>query len=329
VVNNHASGISHLTTLLQWLITRETGDGRGYVSRSRCLCELNFVVICTVCETGLLCAGISEVRLYVEADVNTSPGSAAEKVLCGLAGVLAPTGVPLLAQYRQKLDIGGLSALATNALAATLVEVQLKCCNFELQHWGALCSLRSLEKAMLVLQPKVQQPPVAQPPFAIQSMQLTNLHFLQFSSTRVELAAPLLAHATTLTALQTLYFMDCNLGTLPPAVLALHQLSTLGMYRCRLSQLPSLAPLTRLVSLQLPSNPALVDLRPALAAQQQLQFLMLGGTTPLTEATLDALRGLSHLTKIDISKQSWSSSAAAALGYLVQLTHDKGCKLIT
>ena len=268
-------------------------------------------------------------RLYVGADVNTSPGSAAEKVLCGLAGVLAPTGVPLLAQYRQKLDIGGLSALATNALAATLLEIQLKCCNFELQHWAALCSLRSLEKAILVLQPKVQQQPIAQPPFTIQSMQLTNLHFLQFSSTRVELAAPLLAHGATLTALETLYFVGCDLGTLPAAVLKLHQLSTLGMHRCQLTQLPSLAPLTRLVSLQLPSNPALVDLRPALAAQQQLQFLMLGGTTPLTEATLDALRGLASLLSVDISKQSWSSSAAAALGYLVQLTHDKDCHLIT
>ena len=161
-------------------------------------------------------------RLYAGADVNTSPGSAAEKVLCGLAGVLAPTGVPLLAQYRQKLDIGGLSALATNALAATLLEIQLKCCNFELQHWAALCSLRSLEKAILVLQPKVQQQPIAQPPFTIQSMQLTNLHFLQFSSTRVELAAPLLAHAAGLTSLETLYFVGCNLGTLPEAAPAVN-----------------------------------------------------------------------------------------------------------
>ena len=267
-------------------------------------------------------------RLHVEAEVNTSPGSAAERILCALAGVLAPTHVPLLVQYRQKLDIGGLSALATNALA-TLREVMLKCCDFEVQHWATLCSLHRLRKAVLTLRPKVQQPPAAQPPFAIQSMQLTNLQFLQLNSTPAELAAPLLAHATALTSLATLYFVDCNLGTLPAAVLKLHQLSNLGMHRCQLSQLPSLAPLTRLMRLQLPGNPALVDLRPALAAHQQLRWLMLGGTTPLTEATLDALRGLPYIMSIDISLQAWSSDETAALGYLVQLTHDKGCKLIT
>jgi hypothetical protein len=269
------------------------------------------------------------VRLHVGAEVNTSPGSAAERILCALAGVLAPTHVPLLVLYRQKLDIGGLSALATNALAATLREVKLKCCDFEVQHWATLCSLHRLQKASLTLRPKVQQLPVAQPPFAIQSMQLTNLQFLQLNSTPVELVAPLLAHATALTSLATLYFVDCNLGMLPAAVLTLHQLVTLGMHRCQLSQLPSLAPLTRLMRLQLPGNPALVDLRPALSAHQQLRWLMLGGTTPLTEATLDALQGLPYLMSVDISLQAWSSDETAALGYLVQLTHDKGCKLIT
>ena len=36
VVNDQASEISRLTALLQWLITRQTGDGSGDVSRSGC-----------------------------------------------------------------------------------------------------------------------------------------------------------------------------------------------------------------------------------------------------------------------------------------------------
>jgi Leucine-rich repeat (LRR) protein len=242
--------------------------------------------------------------------------------------MLAPSHMPLWAQYSQCLNIGTVPALAITALAATLREAQITCCKFKVQHWATLFSLRSLRKAVLTLQHSEQAP--GQQPLLItsQRMQLTNLQFLQFDSTRVEFAAPLLAHAAALTSLKTLFFVDCSLGMLPAGVLHLPQLSTLGMHGCQLSQLPSLAPLTRLVRLQLPGNPALVDLRPALAAMQQLWWLQLGGTTPLTAASLDALRGLSQLKCIDVSNHAWSATNAAALGYLVQLTHERGCKLI-
>ena len=266
--------------------------------------------------------------MYVDTDFWMGRGLGTQTVLYALAGALAPTQKPLRALYSLDLDMGKLPALAKPALAATLQEMTLVCSEFEMQHWVPLCSLRSLRKGVLKLQ-RLAPLPVQQPPFTIQNMQLTSLEYLQFTSTSVEVAAPLLAHASALTSLATLYFLDCSLGTLPAGVLQLPQLATLGMYNCELTQLPSLEPLKNLVELHLPNNPRLVDLRPALGARHQLARLVLQGTTPQTEATLEALQGLSRLKILDVSKHSWSVQDAAALGSLVQLAHEKGCKLIT
>lgn len=169
----------------------------------------------------MLYTGVTEVRLSVDEDFETSPGLSAGMTLYALAGMLAPSHMPLRAQNSQCLNIGTVPALAITALAATLREAQITCCKFKVQHWATLFSLRSLRKAVLTLQHSEQAP--GQQPLLItsQRMQLTNLQFLQFDSTRVDIAAPLLAHAAALISLKTLFFVDCSLGMLPAGVLNL------------------------------------------------------------------------------------------------------------
>jgi hypothetical protein len=83
------------------------------------------------------------------------------------------------------------------------------------------------------------------------------------------------------------------------------------------------------LDLKLQGNPALTDMRPVLAGKHQLRRLVLQDSVPLSEANLEALRGLRRLKVLDVSKRAWSWADFAVLGHLVQLTHEKGCKLIT
>lgn len=229
----------------------------------------------------------------------------------------------------QAIDMGGIPAFTLNALASTLLKVTLVCHDFQPQHWEAVCSLRSLQAATLQLIQRMP-PPALQAPFAIQSMQLARLKYLNFRQTTVDAVAPLMAHASGLTALTTLCFQRCSLGgPLPAQIADLPQLQALFIVGCTLAQLPQMAALTQLEELQLQGNSALTDLQPVLATRHHLKSLVLQDTAPLTEANVQVLQGLCGLTYLDISKQAWSSDETAALGYLVQLTHDKGCRLIT
>ena len=279
-----------------------------------------------MCASHSLTAGIAEVRLIAESNFMTDPGRIAQDVLYALAGALAQDEVPVLAMERQVFDIGGIPAFTLNALASTLQRVTLVCRNFQPQHWEALCSLRNLQVATLQLSQQMQ-PPALQTPFAIQSMQLARLHYLKFQFTTVDVA-PLMAHASGLTALTMLGFRSSSLGTLPAHLADLPQLRALQIRGCGLAQLPPIAPRTKLVELQLQDNRALTDLTPVSDARRQLTALVLQDTAPLTEANVSVLESLPCLQRLDISLQSWGTADHAVLGHLVQMTHDIGCKLI-
>ena len=226
----------------------------------------------------------------------------------------------------QAIDMGGVSAFTLNALASTLRQVTLVCRNFQPQHWEALCSLRSLQRATLQL--SQETPPSAlQAPFAIQSMQLVSLRHLHFSQTTVDVA-PLMAHASGLTALTALGFNASSLRTLPAHYADLPQLRALQITHCRLAQLPPMAPLTQLVQLHLQGNHALTDLEPLLATRHQLKQLVLQDTAPMTGANVEVLQCLCCLEYLDVSHRTWGTADHAVLGHLVQMTHAMGCKLI-
>jgi hypothetical protein len=195
----------------------------------------------------------------------------------------------------QAIDMGGVSAFTLNALAATLLKVTLVCHDFQPQHWEAVCSLRSLRAATLQLSQRMP-PPALQAPFAIQSMQLTSLKYLNFRQTTVDAVAPLMARASGLTALTTLSFQRCSLGgPLPAQIADLPQLHALYIVGCTLAQLPQMTALTQLEELQLQGNSALMDLQPVLDTRRQLTALVLQDTVPLTEANVQVLQGLCGL----------------------------------
>jgi hypothetical protein len=226
------------------------------------------------------------------------------------------------------IDMGGVSAFTLNALASTLLKITLVCHDFQPQHWEAVCSLRSLQAATLQLSQQMP-PPALQAPFAIQSMQLTSLKYLNFRQTTVAALAPLMAHASGLTALTTLSFQRCSLGgPLPAQIADLPQLQALFIVGCTLAQLPQMAALTQLQQLQLQGNAALMDLQPVLATRHHLESLVLQDTAPLTEANVQVLHELRCLTYLDISRRSWGMADYAVLGHLVQMTNDRGCELI-
>ena len=282
------------------------------------------------CSPHSLAAGITAVRLTANPGAHLTAESArgALKILYALAGALAPDGVPLTVNEPQVIDMGGIPAFTLDALASTLLKVTLLCRDFQPQHWEAVCSLRSLQAATLRLIQRMP-PPALQTPFAIQSMQLTSLKYLSFRQTTADAVAPLMAHASGLTALTTLSFQHCSLGgPLPAQIADLPQLQALFIVGCTLAQLPQMAALTQLEELQLQGNSALTDLQPVLATRHHLKSLVLQDTAPLTEANVHVLQNLCGLTYLDISKRSWDTADYAVLGHLVQMTNDRGCKLI-